>query len=61
MEPKMVAQIEAEKTYADFIAWPKTALYCILAFLIILAFFNFGANGTGNQYNGEIYAAINVG
>ena len=61
MEPKMVAQIEAEKTYADFIAWPKTALYCILAFLIILAFFNFGANGTGNQNNGKIYAPMTVG
>ena len=57
----MVAQTEAEKTYADFLAWSQTALYCILAFLIILTFFNFDANGTGNQYNGEIYASINVG
>ena len=57
----MVAQTEAEKTYADFLAWSQTALYCILAFLIIVAFFNFGANGTGNQYNDEIYAPMNVG
>ena len=46
MEPRMAAQIETEKTYADFLAWSQTALYCILAFLFILAFFNFGANGT---------------
>ena len=32
MEPRIAAQIEAEKTYSDFIAWSKTAPYCILAF-----------------------------
>ena len=57
----MVAQTEAEKTYADFLAWSQTALYCILAFLIILAFFNFGADVTGSQCNGEAYAPMNVG
>ena len=61
MQPRIVAQIKAEKTYADFIAWSKTVIYCILAFLIILAFFNFGADGTGSQYNGEVYAPMNVG
>ena len=61
MEPRMAAQIQAEKTYAHFIAWSKTAFYWILAVLIILAFFNFGASGTGSQYNGEIYIPMNVG
>ena len=61
MEPRVAAQLEAEKAYAHFIAWSKTAFYCILAFLIILAFFNFGTDGTGSQYNGEVYAPINVG
>ena len=55
------AQIQAEKTYSDFLAWSQTALYCILAFLIILAFFNFGASGTESQHNGEIYIPMNVG
>ena len=43
MEPRVAAQIQAEETYSDFIAWSKTAFYWILAVLIILAFFNFGA------------------
>ena len=60
MEPRIATQIEAEKTYSDFIAWSKTAFYWILAVLIILAFFNFGADGTGSQYNGEVYAPMNV-
>ena len=61
MEPIIAAQIQAEKTYSDFIAWSKTAFYWILAVLIILSFFNFGADGTGSQYNGEIYIPMNVG
>ena len=54
MEPRIAAQIEAEKTYSDFIAWSKTAYYWIVAVSIVLAFFNFGADGTGSQYNGEV-------
>ena len=49
----MAAQLQAEKIYLEFIAWSKTAFYGILAVLIILAFFSFGADGTGSQYNGE--------
>ena len=60
MEPRMAAPLEAEKTYAEFIAWSKTALYCILAPLIVNAFFNFGVDRTGSQYNGEVYAPIKV-
>ena len=61
IEPRKVAQIHAEKTYSDFIAWSKIAFYWIVAGLIVLAFFNFGADGTGSQYNGEVYAPMNVG
>ena len=57
----MAAQLQAEKTYLEFIAWSKIAFYGILTVLIILAFFNFGADGTGSQYNGEVYAPMNVG
>ena len=61
MERKMAAQIQAEKTYSDFIAWSKIAFYWILAVFIVLAFFNFGADGTGNQYNFEVSVLMNVG
>ena len=57
----MAAQLEAKKAYSDFIAWSKTAFYWIVAVLIILAFFSFGPDGTGSQYNGEVYAPMNVG
>ena len=60
MEPRIAAQIQVEKAYAHFIAWSKTAFYCILAFLIILAFFNFGTDGTGSQYIGEVHTPMNV-
>ena len=60
MEPNRAAQIQAEKTSLDYLAWSQTALQCILAFLIILAFFKVGANGTGNQYNSEAYEPMNV-
>ena len=60
MEPRMAAQIQADKTYADFIAWSKTAYYWIVAVSIVLAFFNFGADGTGSQYNDEVYTPMNV-
>ena len=61
MEPRMAAPIQTEKTYLEFIAWSKTAFYWILAVFIILAFINFGADGTGSQYNGEVYAPMNLG
>ena len=56
----MVAQIEAEKTYAHFITCSKTAFYWIEAVLIILAFFNFAADGTKSLYNGEVYVPMNL-
>ena len=61
MEPRMAAQLQAEKTYSDFLAWSITAFTAFLASLIILAFFNFGADVTGSQCNGEAYAPMNVG
>ena len=61
MEHRAVAKLEAEKKYAEFIAWSKMALYRIVAVLIVLEFFNFGTDGTGNQRNGEVYAPMKVG
>ena len=42
MEPRVAAQIQAEETYSDFIAWSKTASYQIVAILIILTFSTLG-------------------
>ena len=33
MEPRVAAQIQAEETYLDFIAWSKTAFLFILNLL----------------------------
>ena len=38
IEPRRAAQIQAEKTYFDLIAWSETAFYWIFAVLIILVF-----------------------
>tara|TARA_Y100001951_G_C11266689_1_gene256024 strand:+ start:773 stop:979 length:207 start_codon:yes stop_codon:yes gene_type:complete len=60
--PNELAEIEAKKTYEKFIKYSKTAVYWILAILVILAWCNFGVdNETGSQYNGEVYAPMNMG
>ena len=61
MEPRILAQLEAEKTYTHFISCAKRALYWIVAVLINFAFFSFRAVGTGNQYSGEVHTPMNVG
>ena len=60
LSPKEEAQLEAERTYAAFLDWSRTALKWIIAVLILLAWFNFGDDGTGSQYNGEVYAPMNI-
>ena len=62
VEPRHVAELEAKQTYEAFIKWVKVTFYWIMALLVILAYFNFGAdNETGSQYNGEVYAPRNIG
>jgi len=62
MTPNRAAEIEAKKTYEAFIKWVKVTFYWIMALLVILAYFNFGVdNETGSQYNGEVYAPMNIG
>ena len=51
MEPRMAAQLQAEKTYSDFLAWSITAFTAFLASLIILAFFNFGRSHESSVNN----------
>ena len=62
MTPNRSAEVQANKTFEGFIKWCKTSLYWIMAILIILAWCNFGTDTeTGSQYNGEVYAPINMG
>ena len=62
MTPSEIAEIEAKKTYAAFIKYSKAAVYWILAILILLAFFDYGADTeTGSQYNGAVYEPRNIG
>jgi hypothetical protein len=60
--PREAAEIEAKKTYQGFIKWSKVTIYWILAILILLAFFDYGADTeTGSQYNGAVYEPRNLG
>ena len=60
MTPGEAAQLEAERTFKAFLGWSKTAFYWIVTILIVLAWFNFGDDGTGSQYNGEVYAPMKI-
>jgi len=62
MTPSQAAEVEAKKTFEGFIKWLKVSFYWIMAILVILAWFNFGADTeTGSQYNGEVYEPTNIG
>ena len=62
MTPREAAEIEAKKTYQGFIKWSTVVIYWIIAILILLAFFDYGADTeTGSQYNGEVYSPRNIG
>jgi len=60
--PRELAEIEAKKTFEGFIKWSKVSFYWIMAILVILAFNDFFTDrNTGSQYNGEVYAPMNIG
>jgi len=60
--PRELAEVEAKKTFEGFIKWSKVSFYWIMAILVILAFFDFGADkNTGSQYNGAVYEPKNIG
>jgi hypothetical protein len=62
--PRVEAQLEAERTFEKFIKYSKYGVYASLAFLLVVANCNFGvedgANKTGSGYNGEQYAPTNL-
>ena len=60
--PNELAEIEAKKPYEGFIKYSKAGVYWILAILVLLAYFDFGADTeTGSQYNGAVYEPRNLG
>ena len=62
MTPSELAETEAKKTYKEFLKISKAVMYWIFAILLILAFFDFGADReTGSQYDGSVYAPSNMG
>ena len=61
-EPKELSEIEAKKTFNAFIKWSKVTLYWIIGILLVLASCDFGTDTkTGSQYNGDVYAPMNIG
>jgi hypothetical protein len=62
MTPREEAQLEAERTYVDFLQWSKRILYCTIASLLLVASCNFGVRDKKYpNYNGEVYAPKNLG
>ena len=59
MTPREEAQIEAEKTYALFIDRSKRVFIVCMVVLIFIAWFS--DFDTPTNYNGEVYAPMNVG
>tara|TARA_B100001057_G_scaffold478113_1_gene548167 strand:- start:1043 stop:1252 length:210 start_codon:yes stop_codon:yes gene_type:complete len=64
LEPRVEAQIEAEKTFQQFIVWCKRGSIYIIVLLLAVASCNFGVEDgskkTGSQYNGEQYNPSNL-
>lgn len=65
MDPKVAAQEEAEKTFAQFIVWTKRVTMYSAIFLCVVVFacnsgVETGPNATGSGYNGEQYSPSNL-
>ena len=65
MNPKEAAQIEAEKTFDQFMLWTKRTVLVSVLFLGVVVFgcdsgVETGKNKTGSQYNGEQYDPYNL-
>ena len=64
--PKEAAQIEAEKTFNQFMLWTKrTVMVSALLLAVVVVGCNSGVetgdNSTGSGYNGEVYSPMNMG
>ena len=65
MNPKEAAQIEAEKTFDQFMLWTKRTVMASALFLAVVVVgcnsgVETGPKKTGSQYNGEQYDPYNL-
>ena len=65
MDPKVLAQEEAERTYAAFMLWTKRIVGWSIFFLLLVVVgcnsgVETGKGKTGSQYNGEQYSPSNL-
>jgi len=66
MTPREEAELEAKRTYEQFILWTKRTVYItIFGLLVVVVGCNNGVEtgkgATGSKYNGEVYAPTNIG
>ena len=65
MDPKLLAQEEAERTYAAFMLWTKRVVGWSAFFLLLVVVgcnsgLEIGKGKTGSQYHGEQYSPSNL-
>tara|TARA_B100000085_G_scaffold50256_1_gene43555 strand:- start:546 stop:755 length:210 start_codon:yes stop_codon:yes gene_type:complete len=65
MDPKVLAQEEAERTFDAFMLWTKRVVMYSAIFLGVVVFgcnsgVETGKGKTGSQYNGEQYDPYNL-
>ncbi len=66
MTPRESSQIEAERTFEEFIKWSKRSCMFIAIVLLLVVFgcnngVEVGTKKTGSKYNGAVYEPSNVG
>jgi len=66
MTPREEAELEAKRTYEQFILWTKRTVYIIIFGLLVVVVgcnngVETGKGATGSKYNGEVYAPTNIG
>ena len=65
MTPRESAQLEAERTFDQFIYWTKRVTMWAIFFLLVVVIgcnsgVETGKNKTGSQYDGEQYNPSNI-
>jgi len=65
MDPREAAELEAKKTFDQFILWTKRTCLAFGLFGAVVVFgcnsgVETGPNATGSKYNGEAYSPMNL-